>query len=60
MLVWIFCGNLCENKDFCHKNLEMQKKSGNPTSGGGGGGEQNFYRIAQYQMHHTNVLLTAY
>ena len=40
--VWIISVNLCENKDFCSKTLEIQdnispKKSGNPTSSMGEG-----------------------
>ena len=47
----IFRGNLCENKDFFSKNLEIQdyilpKKSGNPTSSMGGG--QNVSGTAQF------------
>ena len=29
MSVWIFSGNLCENKDFCQKNKTKQNKNKN-------------------------------
>ena len=41
--VWIFCWNLCENKDFFQKTWKSRtilykKKSGNPAPSMGGGG----------------------